>query len=65
MQKVVGYRNMLGMNQQEMADHLGISKQAYWNKENKKTPFTDDEKVIIKDLLKPLFPNIKIDDIFF
>lgn len=63
--KVKGYRNMLNFNQQEMAELLGISKQAYWNKENGKNEFSDKEKVIIKRILEPFFPKISIDEIFF
>lgn len=63
--KVKGYRNMLNFNQQEMAELLGISKQAYWNKENGKNEFSDKEKVIIKKILEPFFPKISIDEIFF
>lgn len=62
---VKGYRHMLGLSQEEMAHHLGITKQAYHNKETGKNSFTDNEKLIIRDLLKVDFPNITVDDIFF
>lgn len=65
MNKVVGYRNMLSMTQTDMANYLGISLQAYWNKEHGKTPFSDQEKVMIKKILLPIFPDITIDAIFF
>lgn len=65
MNKVKGYRNMLNLNQQEMADLLGISKQSYWNKENGKNEFNDKEKIIIKRILEPFFSKISIDEIFF
>lgn len=48
-----------------MAKDLNISKQAYWNKEKGRTPFTDKEKIIIKNKLTPIFPDITIDAIFF
>ena len=63
--KIAGYRKMLGMTQKEMAKHFNISSQAYWQKEKKKVPFSDKEKVIFKGLLKSIFPNITIDEIFF
>ncbi|XJS10475.1 helix-turn-helix transcriptional regulator [Aerococcaceae bacterium WGS1372] len=65
MEQVARYRNYLGLTQQELANILDISKQSYWNKENGRTPFTDNEKVIIKNLLLRDFPNISIDEIFF
>lgn len=64
-EKIAGYRTMLGMNQTEMAKVFGISKQAYRMKEIGKTPFNDIEKMMFKELLLPIFPNITIDEIFF
>lgn len=65
MKPVVRYRNFLGLRQKDMAEILNISKQSYWKKENGKTPFTDEEKALIKSLLIEYFPGITIDDIFF
>lgn len=65
MNRLVGYRNMLSMAQSDMAKYLGISLQSYWSKENKKTPFTDKEKIQIKDMLSQNFEGITIDGIFF
>lgn len=56
---------MLGLTQKELGNALGISKQAYYNKEKGKSSFTDSEKIIFKQMLIPLFPNITIEDIFF
>ena len=63
--KVRGYRMMLGMSQQQMGIELGISKQSYYKKEKGISQFKDIEKVRFKELLKSLFPDITIDDIFF
>lgn len=63
--KIAGYRKMLGMTQADIAKVFGVSKQAYSSKERGKVPFKDTEKVIFKNLLKDVFPNILIDDIFF
>lgn len=63
--KIAGYRGMLGMTQKEMADYLGILPQSYSNKERGETPFKDDEKRKIKEILTPYFPGITIDEIFF
>lgn len=63
--KIAGYRRMLGMTQMQMAEYFGISKQAYYLKEKGSTSFSDEEKVLFKEMLLPLFPNITIDEIFF
>lgn len=63
--KIAGYRTMLGKTQLELAKEFGISKQSYRMKESGKTQFNDCEKKQFKQMLKPLFPNITIDDIFF
>lgn len=62
--KIRGYRNMLGKNQEQMERALGISKKSYCNKEKGYVPFKDDEKIIFKNLLLPLFPDITLEDIF-
>lgn len=63
--KLAGYRRMLGMTQKQMADEFGISKQAYYLKEKGNTAFSDSEKLQFKEMLKPIFPHITIDEIFF
>ena len=65
MNLIAGYMKMLDMTQSDMSKELGISKQSYYRKENKLVPFTDQEKILIKRMLIPLFPNITIDAIFF
>lgn len=63
--RIAGYRRMLGLTQKEMAEKLNISVQAYSKKELGKTPFKDSEKIAFKKMLEPLFPEITIDEIFF
>lgn len=65
MSEVAKLRKYKGLTQTDVADIFGISLQAYWNKENGRTPFTDKEKVVLKDLFSQDFPEITIDDIFF
>ena len=65
MNKIAGYRKMLGMTQQDMAKRMQISRQTYSLKENGKISFSDDEKIILKELLIQIFPNITIDEYFF
>lgn len=62
---IKGYRNMVGMKQSEMAEIIGVSRQAYWNKETGRTPFSDKEKELFREEIKKVIPEIKIDDIFF
>ncbi|EPH96473.1 hypothetical protein D922_00869 [Enterococcus faecalis 06-MB-DW-09] len=63
--KIAGYRKMMGYTQETMAKEFGISKQAYRLKEVGVTPFNDSEKMVFKELLQKLFPEITIDEIFF
>lgn len=56
---------MLGKTQQDVADIFGISRQAYFLKEQGKVPFSDKEKIIFRDLVQLIFPSISIDEIFF
>jgi len=66
MNKVVGYRNMLGKSQEKMAEEFNISTQSYRLKEKGQINFNKVEMVKFRDLLrKDLFPNITIDEIFF
>lgn len=59
------YRKFLGYTQNDMAKIFGISLQAYYRKEKGYTPFTDKEKVIFKNLIKPGFPKETIESLFF
>ena len=63
--RIAGYRKMLGLTQTQMAKQLNISLTSYFNKEHGITPFTDKEKVIIRDMLKGVIENPSIDSIFF
>lgn len=63
--KVKGYRNLLNLNQTQMAEALGITLTSYRNKEQGKTAWRDNERIKIKEMLLPYFPNITIDEIFY
>ncbi len=65
MSKLKGYRVMLGLTQQAMADKLDISLQSYNNKETGKTPFNDKEKKAIKTIVAEVKPDITIDELFY
>ena len=63
--KIRGYRTMLGKTQKDMAEIFNISKQAYSAKERGRTRYSNEEMIIIKKMLLPMFPGITIDEIFF
>ena len=65
MNQLRGYRVMLGLTQQQMADKLGISLQSYNNKETKKTSFKDKERLVIKSMVAEIKPDITIDELFY
>ncbi|HEL2650871.1 transcriptional regulator [Streptococcus suis] len=65
MSKLKGYRVMLGLTQQAMADKLDISLQSYNNKETGKTPFNDKEKRALKTIVAEVKPDITIDELFY
>lgn len=63
MSKLRGYRVMLGLTQQQMADKLKISLQSYNNKELGKTTFNDIERLAIKSMVAEIKPDITIDEL--
>lgn len=65
MNKIIGYRKMLGYTQASMAKKFSISTQAYRMKEKGEVAFNDQEKILFKKMLIGIFPNITIDEIFF
>ena len=65
MSRLKGYRVMLGLTQQAMADKLEISLRSYNNKETGKTTFNDKEKKKIKSIVTDVKPDITIDELFY
>jgi len=63
--KVAKLRRYTGLTQSDVAELFGISLQAYSRKEREITPFTDKEKVILKELFSDDFPDITVGEIFF
>jgi len=57
---------MLNFTQQQMANELRISEQAYRNKEKGKTEFKKEEMITFKNLLVSRgMKKVTLDDIFF
>ena len=44
------YRTSIDLNQNEMAEKLGITQATYWNKEKRNTAFTVKEYLIMQEL---------------
>ncbi|PKG22726.1 helix-turn-helix transcriptional regulator [Niallia nealsonii] len=65
MNRIVGYRKMIGLTQKEMAKRLNISEGTYRNKEKGKVSFKDGEMKILFDLVNKELPGVTINDIFF
>lgn len=59
------YRKFLNYTQTDMANMFGISLQAYSRKERGINAFNDKEKVVIKNLLLPHFPEVTYEELFF
>ena len=64
MNKVKGYRTMLGLTQEEMAKKLGISVVAYRLKENEEREFTRKEMIMFVDVIKSYDSSVTLDSIF-
>ncbi|CZQ88176.1 Hypothetical protein TFLO_951 [Trichococcus flocculiformis] len=63
--RLKGLRVMLGKKQDDFAELLGITKQAYSAKERGKTSFKDTEKIILADYIISYFPQETITTLFF
>lgn len=64
--RIKGYRGMLGKSQKEISELLNITSQSYSSKEIGKRPFSDKEKIILKEYFSKYFPEIEtIDFLFF
>lgn len=62
---VAKYRKYLGYTQSDMAMMFGVSLQAYSRKERGINAFNDKEKMLVKELFKPHFPEITMEKLFF
>lgn len=63
--KITGYRKMLNLTQNDMANLLGISLSAYNKRENGHVDFSDKQKIIIRDMITRYFPSENIESLFF
>lgn len=65
MNKVLGYRKMIGMTQAQMAKELSISENTYRLKEQGKYAFKQNEIEKFITIVCKVNPNVKVTDIFF
>lgn len=63
--KLVVYRKILNITQQDMAKKLDICLTTYNHKETGKKDFNQKEMVSITDIIREKVPNVTMDDIFF
>ena len=63
--KVLGFRKMIGLTQEQAAKELGISTNSFANKEKGRTDFTESEMKRFLHLVTINVPAVKITDIFF
>ena len=61
--KIKGYRNMLGLTQDEFADAVSITTRTYYNKEKGISQFTVDELLRIKDYLNSKEIEVTLEDL--
>lgn len=62
--KIKGYRKMVGLTQDQMAQELNMSSRSYQTKEQDNGKFTAAELKALVDVLGKHNLNIKIDDLF-
>lgn len=63
--KLKGYRTMLDLTQEQMANKLNITGRSYIDKEPGKKHFKYKEMLAIKEMVKEIKPDITIDELFF
>lgn len=65
MNRIKGYRNMIGMSQKDMSKILGIAESTYRQKEKGKSVFKENEIKKFIDAVKSVDPSVNVKDIFF
>ena len=65
MNRIKGLRVMAGLKQEDVAEKFGITTQAYSKKERGVTSFTDNEKIIFRQLISSVDPDETVGSIFF
>lgn len=63
--RVKGYRNMMGLTQKMLANKLNISPQALSAKENGRRNFNDTEKMYLLNFFKEIDSDLTMEKLFF
>lgn len=63
MNKIKGYRSMIGLTQEEFATELGMATRTFINKETGKSEFTVSELQTIKEILNAKGINVSLDEL--
>ena len=63
MNKIKGYRSMIGLTQEELATELGMATRTFVNKETGKSEFTVSELQTIKEILNAKGINVSLDEL--
>ena len=63
MNKIKGYRSMIGLTQEEFATELGMATRTFVNKETGKSEFTVSELQTIKEILIAKGINVSLDEL--
>ena len=63
--KLLGYRTMLGLNQSELSEQIGMTKSAYCLRETGKREFRASGMFSIMKIINEKFPLITMEEIFF
>ena len=61
---LIGYRTMLGLNQKQLGNYIGMSASNYCKKETGKAEFRADEMIKIMKLINAKYPTITMEYIF-
>lgn len=61
---LIGYRNMMGFKQSELAKQIGIGETTYWRKENGINDFTQTEMEKITSVLNDAGHELTMQHIF-
>lgn len=63
--KLIGFRKMAGVSQEEMANKIGMVQATYSRKESGIVSFDEKEMIQVYEVLKEKIPEVKITDLFF
>ena len=63
--EIANWRKAIGFTQKNMAEVFGVTTHTYFRKEKGQSPFTDEEKIIFRNLVNEFFPGVSIGELFF